>query len=78
MPHKWHGPDPYIRISRAKIGRTTTKERADSRISSLEYRCIGDLHKMGVPHLRPIHFEGDWRGRPFVIEDLVILIGIGL
>ena len=43
VPHKWHGPDPYIRISRAKIGKgQRPKERADSRISSLEYRCIGD------------------------------------
>lgn len=66
------GVDPYVRIDAASIGDGARPEREETVEATLWN--LAALHTMRrnwcVAELRPIRFEGSWRGRPFVIADL--------
>ncbi len=72
VPEALVGVDPYVRIDHASIGDGARPERA-RRIERTLWN-IAALHTMRrnwcIPELRPIHYRGTWRGRPFEIADL--------
>lgn len=64
--------DPYIRIDRARFADGQRPARAAVVQDTLWH--VAALHTMRrnwcVDHLRPIRFEGAWRGRGFTLPDL--------
>ncbi len=72
VPDFMHGPDPYIRISDAQIGSGQRPKRErilETRLWNIA--ALATMHRNWcVPHLRPIRFEGTWKGRTFLIQDL--------
>jgi len=72
VPAQWHGPDPYIRLTKADIGQGQRPRREKILESGLwNVAALATMHRNWyVPHLRPIRFEGVWNQTPFIIDDL--------
>lgn len=72
FPESLRGVDPYVRIDRASIG-DGARPRREQIVTETLWN-VAALHTMRrnwcVPALRPIRYEGTWRGAPFVIADL--------
>lgn len=72
FPEWLRGTDPYLRVAHASIGAGARPER-EATVEATLWN-VAALHTMRrnwcVPELRPIRFEGTWRGEPFTIPDL--------
>lgn len=72
FPEWLRGTDPYVRIDRASIG-DGARPRREQIVTETLWN-VAALHTMRrnwcIPALRPIRYEGTWRGAPFVIADL--------